>query len=230
MSLPYFPMYPTDFEADTSHLTLAEDGAYNRLLRLCWMTPGCSLPDDEAWIMRRMRARTDEEQEAVRVVLAEFFTLSNGRLSNARLTRENIAAKEAHEKRKNAGSKGGAAKSAKTNKKAPSKAKAMPKQPEPEPEPENNTPKPPNGDDGFADFYGRYPRKVGKDAARRAWAKAVKRAPADQIIAGLVAQLPALAARELRFQPHPSTWLNEGRWQDEPAGRPLDLTDQWLQS
>jgi uncharacterized protein YdaU (DUF1376 family) len=31
MSLPYFPMYPTDFEAKTSHLTLAEDGAYNRL-------------------------------------------------------------------------------------------------------------------------------------------------------------------------------------------------------
>ncbi|MCP5097247.1 MAG: YdaU family protein, partial [Chloroflexi bacterium] len=36
MSLPYFPMYPTDFEADTSHLTLEEDGAYNRLLRLMW--------------------------------------------------------------------------------------------------------------------------------------------------------------------------------------------------
>ena len=32
--LPYFPLYPTDFEADTSHLTLEEDGAYNRLLRL----------------------------------------------------------------------------------------------------------------------------------------------------------------------------------------------------
>lgn len=51
MSLPYFPMFPTDFEAKTSHLTLAEDGAYNRLLRLMWMTPGCSLPDDDAWIM-----------------------------------------------------------------------------------------------------------------------------------------------------------------------------------
>ena len=55
MSLPYFPMYPSDFEAKTSHLTLEEDGAYNRLLRLCWMTPGASIPDDDAWIMRRMR-------------------------------------------------------------------------------------------------------------------------------------------------------------------------------
>jgi len=61
MSMPYFPMFPTDFEADTSHLTLAEDGAYNRLLRLVWMSPGCSLPDDDAWILRRMRCHSDEE-------------------------------------------------------------------------------------------------------------------------------------------------------------------------
>ena len=136
MSLPYFPMYPSDFEAKTSHLTLLEDGVYNRLLRLCWMTPGCSLPDDEAWIMRRMRAQTDAEKEAVRTVLSEFFTVSKGRYSNARLTREYLAANEAHEKRKNAGSRGGQAKALKTNETAPSIATAMPKQPEPEPEPE----------------------------------------------------------------------------------------------
>ena len=135
MGLPYFPLFPTDFEADTSHLTLAEDGAYNRLLRLCWMTPGCSLPDDEAWIMRRMRARTDDEIEAVRAVLAEFFTVKNGRCSNARLTREYHAAHEAHERRKNAGAKGGKAKALKTNETTPSNAVAKPKQPEPEPEP-----------------------------------------------------------------------------------------------
>lgn len=136
MSLPYFPMYPTDFEAKTSHLSIAEDGAYNRLLRICWMTPGCSMPADEAWIMRRVRAVTDADQEAVRAVLAEFFTVENGRYSNARLKREWTAANEAHEKRKNAGAKGGAAKGAKTNKKMPSNAQAMPKQPEPEPEPD----------------------------------------------------------------------------------------------
>jgi len=135
MSLPYFPMYPTDFEADTSHLTLAEDGAYNRLLRLCWMTPGCILPADEAWIMRRMRARSDEDQEAVRVVLAEFFTVDKQRYSNARLSLEFAKASEAYEKRKKAGSKGGKAKSLKTKATAPSNAVAKAKQPEPEPKP-----------------------------------------------------------------------------------------------
>jgi uncharacterized protein YdaU (DUF1376 family) len=134
MSLPYFPMYPTDFEAKTSHLSIAEDGAYNRLLRICWMTPGCTMPADEAWIMRRARAVTEADQEAVRAILAEFFTIENGRYSNARLTREWNAANEAHERRKNAGAKGGAAKGAKTKEKVSSKATAMPKQPEPEPE------------------------------------------------------------------------------------------------
>ncbi|GAB5431268.1 MAG: hypothetical protein EpisKO_06380 [Epibacterium sp.] len=134
MSLPYFPMFPSDFEAKTSHLTLAEDGAYNRLLRICWMTPGCSIPADEAWIMRRVRAFTEADKEAVRAVLGEFFTVENGRYSNAKLTRIWIEANDAHEKRKNAGSKGGKAKALKTKETGSSNAKAMPKQPEPEPE------------------------------------------------------------------------------------------------
>lgn len=135
MSLPYFPMYPRDFEADTSHLTLEEDGAYNRLLRLCWMTPGASLPDDDAWIMRRMRVDEATFIRVVKVVLAEFFTRQSGRVSNARMTREFIASSDAHAKRVSAGKSGGNAKARKTNKSEPSNAKAMLKQPEPEPEP-----------------------------------------------------------------------------------------------
>lgn len=134
MSLPYFPMFPADFEAKTSHLSLAEDGAYNRLLRICWMSPGCTIPNDEAWIFRRCRAHSEPEREAVRAVLAEFFTATAGRLSNARLLKEWNAANEAYSKRANAGSKGGKAKALKGNGKAPSNAKAMLKQPEPEPD------------------------------------------------------------------------------------------------
>ena len=136
MSLPYFPMFPTDFEAKTSHLTLAEDGAYNRLLRLMWMTPGCSLPDDDAWIMRRMRVDRDTFEGIVRGVISEFCERSNGRVSNARLVRIFRENSEAHEKRVNAGSRGGKAKALNINTIEPSKAKAMLKQPEPEPEPE----------------------------------------------------------------------------------------------
>jgi uncharacterized protein YdaU (DUF1376 family) len=132
-------MFPSDFEAKTSHLTLAEDGAYNRLLRICWMTPGCTIPADEAWIMRRVRAHTEADKEAVRAILAEYFTDENGRYSNAKLSRIWREANEAHEKRKNAGSKGGKAKALKTNNSASSNAVAKPKQPEPEPEDKRDT-------------------------------------------------------------------------------------------
>jgi len=136
MSLPYFNLYPTDFEAKTSHLTLEEDGAYNRLLRLCWMSPGCSLPDDNAWIMRRMRVDQDTFDRVVLVVLDEFFTRKNGRVSNARMMRELAASAAAHEKRVLAGKKGGTAKALKTLADTPSNAKTMLYQPEPEPEPD----------------------------------------------------------------------------------------------
>jgi uncharacterized protein YdaU (DUF1376 family) len=136
LSLPYFNLYPTDFEAKTSHLTLEEDGAYNRLLRLCWMMPGCSIPDDNAWIMRRMRVDQDTFERVVLVVLDEFFTRKAGRVSNARMMREFSTSSAAHEKRVLAGKRGGTAKALKSLEDTPSKAKAMPYQPEPEPEPE----------------------------------------------------------------------------------------------
>lgn len=85
MSLPYFPMYPTDFEAKTSHLTLEEDGAYNRLMRLMWMTPGCSLPNDDRWIMRRMRVDQDTFDRVVRTIIDEFLVRKKGRIFSPEL-------------------------------------------------------------------------------------------------------------------------------------------------
>ena len=72
----------------------------------------------------------------------------------------------------------------------------------------------------FDEFWRGYPRKVGKTAAKKAWAKAVKEVDAAEIQAGLDAQLPAMAKTEARFIPHPATWLNEGRWMDEPDKPP----------
>lgn len=133
LSLPFFPLYPKDFEAKTSHLTLEEDGAYNRLLRLMWMTPGCTLPDDDVWIMRRMRCSEDAYERVVKVVIAEFFERKSGRIINPRMAKEYSSTSLAHAKRVEAGSKGGKAKALKQKESDPSNAKAMLKQPEPEP-------------------------------------------------------------------------------------------------
>lgn len=107
MSLPYFRFYPTDYEADTTHLTTEEDGAYFRLLRLCWRTPGCSLPNDHEWIRRRVRATEEEYERAYEPVLEEFFRVENRRVMNPRLHREYEESAAKHQAAKTNGQKGG---------------------------------------------------------------------------------------------------------------------------
>lgn len=71
----------------------------------------------------------------------------------------------------------------------------------------------------FDDFWQVYPRKTGKLAASKAWARAIKRTSAETVMAGALrfANDPNLPPKdEARFIAHPSTWLNEGRWDDDP--------------
>jgi DNA-binding transcriptional MocR family regulator len=70
--------------------------------------------------------------------------------------------------------------------------------------------------DGFAEFWERYPRRIGKAAARKAYEKALKVGTHDDIMFGLSQQMPSLASREQQYIPHPSTWLTQERWNDEP--------------
>ena len=128
MSLPYLPLFIDDYEAATAHLTMVEDGAYNRLLRLCWRSPGCKLPNDEAWIMRKMRATTEAECDAVRSVLNEFFTKGRGKIWSKRLLEVHLQKSVAHTGRVEAGKKGGTAKALKTNNSSYSNATALPEQ------------------------------------------------------------------------------------------------------
>lgn len=65
-------------------------------------------------------------------------------------------------------------------------------------------------------FWSAYPRRIGKPAALRAW-KAVKpqnQATIDAIAKGLAIWVTHWT--EPRFTPHPSTWLNQRRWEDTP--------------
>lgn len=68
----------------------------------------------------------------------------------------------------------------------------------------------------FAEFYLAYPRKVAKEAARQAFEKAVRSTDPALIVAGArrFASDPNLPDKQ--FIPHPASWLNAGRWDDEP--------------
>ena len=68
----------------------------------------------------------------------------------------------------------------------------------------------------FDEWWEKYPRKIGKRAAERAWRAAVKRVDPETILVGLDAQLAVFAQTDPQFVPHPSTWLNGDRWGDTP--------------
>jgi len=85
----------------------------------------------------------------------------------------------------------------------------------------------------FDSFWAVYPRKVAVGKARIAWAKAIKSANPELIIAGAVKL--AAAKRDPKYTPHASTWLNAQQWSDEEwqtvsatndAGHPIDDWDE----
>lgn len=71
--------------------------------------------------------------------------------------------------------------------------------------------------DGFAEFYAAYPKHVGRDAAIKAYRGALKRAAAEEILAGARRYAEERAGEDPKFTKQPSTWLNGGHWADEPT-------------
>ncbi|UCV01745.1 hypothetical protein [Dechloromonas denitrificans] len=75
-----------------------------------------------------------------------------------------------------------------------------------------------SADDGFTNFWQQYPKKVAKPQALKAWRK-IK--PTGQTLADLMAGLESQKAGEQwrkdggLFIPHPASWLNGRRWEDE---------------
>jgi hypothetical protein len=73
--------------------------------------------------------------------------------------------------------------------------------------------------DGFETFWKVYPRKAGKEAARKAWAKL---APENNLVEIILAAVerqktwPAWTKDGGQYIPHPGSWLGGRRWEDEP--------------
>lgn len=110
----------------------------------------------------------------------------------------------------------------------PSEEKEKEKEKEKEMDKENTPPIPPSGvgvgslsespPDPFEEFWDAYPRKVGKEAARKAW----KKIRPNQSLQRRILDAVEAAKQSKEWQkdngqyiPHPATWLNQGRWDDE---------------
>ena len=83
----YYPFHIGDYLSATRHLTWTEDAAYRRLLDTYYTTEK-PLPSELRAVCRLVLATTDEQREAVQVVLSEFFELTSAGWINVRADAE----------------------------------------------------------------------------------------------------------------------------------------------
>jgi hypothetical protein len=67
----------------------------------------------------------------------------------------------------------------------------------------------------FEAFWRAYPKQVARADAMRAFARAVRYAPANEIIQGAMRYAVERRGEDTRFTKHPATWLRKGCWSDE---------------
>jgi biotin operon repressor len=84
----------------------------------------------------------------------------------------------------------------------------------------------------FDNLWKIYPKKVGKGTAKKALAKAMTKATADQIEHSLAVFVRAWGNQDKKFMPHLATWLNGERWDDEIQEASLQdmSSDQQMQA
>lgn len=222
---PALPLWTDAYLADTNHLTEAEHGRYLLLLMLIWKSPQCRVPNDDAWLAKRFRRSVEEFRADIRPIIDEFCTVDGNCITQKRLLKEYDFARDRrikatdsanHRWRKEKDQCVSNASIPNLSKKERAKAllingaeapllKLVPSVEGPE----SDWPR-----DYREAFWEAYPRRVGKAAALakldRVKAKGVPWAK-------IIAAIGRIDASEPKYIPHPTTWLNQGRWDDEPA-------------
>jgi hypothetical protein len=77
----------------------------------------------------------------------------------------------------------------------------------------------------FEKFWKLYPRKVGKRAAQKEFERVLKlrNAPTVDHLLNAVKCYAQSAPQDQRYIAHPTTWLRQGRWEDETASPPQTI-------
>ena len=205
----YFQHNIADYRKDTMHLSLLEHGVYRQLLDQYYLQEG-ALPLDQDRICRLINAKTLEEKEAVFHVLQDFFIKNDAGYIHKRC---DLVINEYNKKSLTA------SKSAKIRW---DNANGMRTHSEPN---ANHKPltinhKPLTNIKPLSDFdmfWIAYPKKVGKEAARKAWAKA--NPELALVLNALEWQKvsPQWFKNNGQYIPNPSTWINQHRWEDEQS-------------
>lgn len=212
-----------DYRRDTSHLTLIEHGAYRQLLDTYYLNEQ-PIPLETDLVFRRLLARTETEQQAIMTVLEEFFDRTEGGWVHGRCDAEIAEYHSRADLARANGMRGGRPKKTdpvisgnrqETQTVPAEKANHKPQTKNHKPTASSAAP---IDVDRFGEFWSAYPRKVAKPEALKAW---IRIKPDDETFDAIMAGLAAAktsrdwAKDDGQFIPHPSTWLNQRRWEDQ---------------
>lgn len=101
MTVPYLPLYVSDYQADTSHLTTIEHGAYLLLIMNYWQRAQ-PLPNDDRKLAR-IAGLGPREWKRVRETLSEFFQVDCSNWFHSRLESELLKLRDKSLKKRNGG-------------------------------------------------------------------------------------------------------------------------------
>jgi len=240
VKLPWFPFYPADWLSDSkvASMNLEEQGAYLRLLCFCWREG--RIPTDPRSIARLL-SLPDDDGARLWSVLEPCFTTSG---TNPRLEREREAQQEKRKLRSIAGIAGNEKRWSCDRNAIANGSQIIASQSQSQSQNQSQIEevlqpfltltsegsersgktgartREVSAPAGFDEFWAAYPKKVGKGDARKAWQKIrPSRDLLEKILEAIESQLDSWQWRRDsgQFIPHPATWLNQSRWEDEPG-------------
>lgn len=240
---PWMPLYVGDYLKDTAELTLAEHGAYLRLILFYWNNGG-AITSDLSKIYRATGAISQDEQKNIASILNVYFEQKDGSFFHKRIDKELEKTAKIKEVRSKAGRKGGrlSGKSRRSKNEANDKANdkqtseqnrtiSQPPSPSPLSSESKITPlSPPRGVERFDAFWDLYPSKVGKKPCQEVWRKRGLDKVASEIMAGLALWVESAKWQKDggQFIPNPLTFLNQERWRDTPEVKVVSQSEKEL--
>jgi len=216
--MQWFPFFSSDFLGATIGLSHAERGCY-ALMLVMYYEMRAPYPADPTRTYRILGCESDEQKRVVDYVLSEFFVLRDDGWYQPKAEKViadiDARTQQAHDRGKLSAqarmAKYGSAQPKAFRKPFESVSKASRKAPE------LTTTTTTKYLNTFGQFWDAFPRKVAKSAALRAWGRLNPDDALRQTILGALKKAkasPDWCKDGGHFIPHPATWINGRRWED----------------
>ena len=193
-----------DYRRDTAHLSLLEHGVYRQLIDQYYLNEK-PIPEDLDKLKRLMGVRSNDEVIALEHVLDDFFIKTNAGYIHKRCD-ETIAEFRAKSDKASQAAKSRYANAVRTHSERSANHKPITINQEPI---EEECP-------FFNEFWKAYPRKTKRKDTLKLWLKNKMGARELEIIKQALNWQTETKQWKMGIIPHPTTYLNQERWNDEP--------------